>query len=241
MSLPLWAQSLHTEPRPSSDSDFGSSLDSRLVASSTTEGPARTTRMYMAPEVLAAETRNSSSDIYSLGCVFIELFFALFLRREVNVDNFSTAMFGLHDELNILDLDDAEGRCIRACILSMTKEDPSRRLPMSSVVKMICTKNGFCCHICQICQVPQQPWQESPELPVARGGLKVSGQIVSGQMAFGQMASGQMASGQNVFVHVTGDVIRAERDEGPTVGIKQRAIDSHTKTTHPSRLLAGSA
>lgn len=48
---------------PILDSDFGNSLDSRLADSSTTEGPARATKRYMAPEVMASESRNSASDV----------------------------------------------------------------------------------------------------------------------------------------------------------------------------------
>jgi serine/threonine protein kinase len=57
--------------------DFGLSIDSKLLDNSTTEGPTEMTRRYAAPEVLSGGHKNSSSDIYSLGCVFIEIYSAL--------------------------------------------------------------------------------------------------------------------------------------------------------------------
>ncbi|EKG22289.1 hypothetical protein MPH_00356 [Macrophomina phaseolina MS6] len=59
--------------------DFGSSLDWKDMDSSTTAGtPEGFTRRYAAPEVLRDDKRNSSSDIFSLGCVFLELATYLF-------------------------------------------------------------------------------------------------------------------------------------------------------------------
>jgi serine/threonine protein kinase len=57
--------------------DFGLSLDSTQSDNSTTEGPTDMSRRYAAPEVIKGQPRNSSSDVFSLGCVFIEIFFAI--------------------------------------------------------------------------------------------------------------------------------------------------------------------
>jgi serine/threonine protein kinase len=59
--------------------DFGSSKDATKPGESTTEGvPDFLTRKYSPPEVLAYTKRNYAADIYSLGCVYIELLSALF-------------------------------------------------------------------------------------------------------------------------------------------------------------------
>lgn len=53
--------------------DFGLSRDSTDCTGSTTSGPAMMTPRYCAPEVATQSPRNSSSDIWSLGCVFLEM------------------------------------------------------------------------------------------------------------------------------------------------------------------------
>jgi serine/threonine protein kinase len=54
--------------------DFGVSLDwENLTRSTTTEDPAKSL-VYCAPEVARGEKRNGSADIWSLGCVFLEMF-----------------------------------------------------------------------------------------------------------------------------------------------------------------------
>jgi serine/threonine protein kinase len=57
--------------------DFGVSVDWTEYGQSTTIGPTALTPRYAAPEVAASEPRNSSSDIWSLGCVFLEIWTAL--------------------------------------------------------------------------------------------------------------------------------------------------------------------
>ena len=59
--------------------DFGYSLDYSAIGRSTTTGmPNAFTRKYCAPEVSDYEPRNSKSDIFSLGCVFLEILCALY-------------------------------------------------------------------------------------------------------------------------------------------------------------------
>lgn len=54
--------------------DFGISLDFSQVGHSTTTGnPQAFTRRYCAPEVIDWGGRNSKSDVFSLGCVFLEI------------------------------------------------------------------------------------------------------------------------------------------------------------------------
>lgn len=54
--------------------DFGISRDWSLSENSTTEGDVlKFTRRYCAPEVFGRDPRNTSSDMWSLGCVFLEI------------------------------------------------------------------------------------------------------------------------------------------------------------------------
>ena len=54
--------------------DFGIALDSTELPSDTTVGPPGPfTRPYVAPEVARAQPRNLSADIWSLGCVFLDI------------------------------------------------------------------------------------------------------------------------------------------------------------------------
>lgn len=58
--------------------DFGYSFDYSVIGQSTTTGmPDALTRRYCAPEVSDWGPRNSKSDIFSLGCVFLELLGAI--------------------------------------------------------------------------------------------------------------------------------------------------------------------
>jgi serine/threonine protein kinase len=57
--------------------DFGISIDWTEYGQSTTVGPTAMTPRYCAPKVAAYEPRNSSSDVWSLGCVFLEMFAVL--------------------------------------------------------------------------------------------------------------------------------------------------------------------
>ncbi|KAI4959040.1 hypothetical protein J4E86_002760 [Alternaria arbusti] len=58
--------------------DFGLSYDYGDIGQSTTTGnPQGITKRYCAPEVAEWERRNTKSDVFSLGCVFIEILLAL--------------------------------------------------------------------------------------------------------------------------------------------------------------------
>lgn len=53
--------------------DFGLARDSLEATYSISDGPSGFSARYCAPEVAAFETRDSSSDIWSLGCVYLEM------------------------------------------------------------------------------------------------------------------------------------------------------------------------
>ncbi|KAH0536387.1 hypothetical protein FGG08_006737 [Glutinoglossum americanum] len=68
--------------------DFGLSFDWSDFSRSETEGPTGRTLKYCAPEVAACGPRNSSSDIWSLGCVFLEMAATLKGETVATMDNF---------------------------------------------------------------------------------------------------------------------------------------------------------
>ncbi|KAH7081316.1 kinase-like domain-containing protein [Paraphoma chrysanthemicola] len=62
--------------------DFGYSRDYSLFEHDVTKGPVDAqTKRYSAPEVLLRDERDSKADIYSLGCVFLEIFYAIVWGR----------------------------------------------------------------------------------------------------------------------------------------------------------------
>ncbi|KAI1210053.1 kinase-like protein [Annulohypoxylon truncatum] len=68
--------------------DFGISLDWSTSLQTTTDEEKRKTPKYCAPEVHEDKPRNSKSDIWSLGCVFLEMFTVLKGEKRSYVDNF---------------------------------------------------------------------------------------------------------------------------------------------------------
>lgn len=68
--------------------DFGIALDWEHLSRSTTTADSGKTWLYAAPEVARYEKRNTSSDIWSLGCVFLEMITVLKGESVVNMRNF---------------------------------------------------------------------------------------------------------------------------------------------------------
>ncbi|KAH7082031.1 kinase-like domain-containing protein, partial [Paraphoma chrysanthemicola] len=81
--------------------DFGIARDTTLFQDSATTGPAiKATRKYAAPEVLADASRRSSSDVFSLGCVFVEIFASLNIAFSIpDTQRFSDSMDSIHEQL----------------------------------------------------------------------------------------------------------------------------------------------
>ncbi|KAI4909040.1 uncharacterized protein J4E92_010739 [Alternaria infectoria] len=71
--------------------DFGTALDWSSSGSSITATAAPTTPRYCAPEVMAYTERNSSSDIWSFGCVFLEMWTVLRSRTLEELKTYMTA------------------------------------------------------------------------------------------------------------------------------------------------------
>lgn len=64
--------------------DFGIAKAYRSAAESFTDGPTSFTRTYAAPEVVMQDTRSYTADIFSLGCVFMEMFASMISTKEVD-------------------------------------------------------------------------------------------------------------------------------------------------------------
>jgi serine/threonine protein kinase len=54
--------------------DFGHAKAYRSAEESSTDSPTSSTRTYAAPEAVIQDTRGFPADIFSLGCVFMEIF-----------------------------------------------------------------------------------------------------------------------------------------------------------------------
>ncbi|KAF2996448.1 hypothetical protein E8E13_003841 [Curvularia kusanoi] len=132
--------------------DFGYSLDSSQNSHSTSEGtPSFLTRRYCAPEVRQYEKRNSSSDVWSLGCVLIEIFSALTGLLEIDEKRlYSDTMPVLHGKLvNPASVPDRYLFLINI-LLDMTSVEASKRPNCQSFQKSLSSFHAFSCHKCQI-------------------------------------------------------------------------------------------
>ena len=74
--------------------DFGIALDWESLGRSTTTDDAGKTWIYCAPEVAQYEKRNLSSDIWSLGCVFLEMTTVLKGHRITDMQEFLKGLHG---------------------------------------------------------------------------------------------------------------------------------------------------
>ena len=114
--------------------DFGYSFDSNGFSRSTTEGrPGFLTRKYSAPEVLEHEKRNSKSDIYSLGCVFIDLLSALTLitSSEQEINCYFESMSDIYESFNASQFPLQYSHLPRI-VKEMTARDSSKRFMLHS-------------------------------------------------------------------------------------------------------------
>ncbi|KAF3050774.1 hypothetical protein E8E11_010240 [Didymella keratinophila] len=64
--------------------DFGISRAYASAEESNTDSPTSCTRIYAAPEVALQDTRGFAADVFSLGCVFLEIFSALLSIGAIN-------------------------------------------------------------------------------------------------------------------------------------------------------------
>jgi serine/threonine protein kinase len=153
---------IYTDLR-SGDCDFGLSVDSAGAPDSTTRGPLTTgTTKYMAPEVQASEPRNSTSDTFALGCVFLELLYASALSQWIYENNFSEAMLRLHEDLNRHRSRLGAQSFLVDHILGMTAHDHRARPEATTLALAICNRPGFCCEQCATYEIVSASSSELP-------------------------------------------------------------------------------
>ncbi|KAJ8115582.1 hypothetical protein OPT61_g2790 [Boeremia exigua] len=128
--------------------DFGYSLDTSQFSTSATDGtPNFLTKRYAAPEVLDNESRNSSSDIWSLGCVFIEILSALTLAFKVDHDTFFS---GTIEELHkiLREIKSSECSPIPETIMKMTSLTATHRPKSQEIAAQLTKHTQYCCNSC---------------------------------------------------------------------------------------------
>jgi serine/threonine protein kinase len=153
-----------------------------MFENSSTVGPTEMTRKYAAPGVLSGADKNSSSDIFSLGCVFIQMYSALtgmnLFINEPNF-NFSASMSTLHIFLCQKN-PDFEEYPVPCAIFPMTTKDPDQRWTAHKLWQHLATIPGYSCGNCAINKTlssdgHQRPTgrQDSPEQDPPRPTKKV--------------------------------------------------------------------
>lgn len=142
--------------------DFGIARSYLSVEDSETEGPTMFTRRYAAPEVTDRDIRGLSADIFSLGCVFVEMFTFLMLpeyERGIGklLSMFDAHMYGdssyqanipvvrkfLRDLEKPLDFDFPMGTLCRV-VLRMIDECPNHRLTADQLASRL-NVSEHCC------------------------------------------------------------------------------------------------
>ncbi|KAI4931250.1 hypothetical protein J4E85_003840 [Alternaria conjuncta] len=110
--------------------DFGASKDTIKDGHNTTEGkPDFLTRKYSAPEVLEYEKRNFSADVFSLGCVFVEILLrlcGLTEQENLKAEGYSGILNALHTQLASAELPSSVS-CLREIVVSMTLTEATGR------------------------------------------------------------------------------------------------------------------
>ncbi|KAJ4292486.1 hypothetical protein N0V90_009148 [Kalmusia sp. IMI 367209] len=138
--------------------DFGYSLDSSLEGHSTTAGrPDFLTRRYSAPEVVDFMPRNSRSDVFSLGCVFLEVLCALTKVVDIDSDQcYYERMRSIHTQMSG-SIIPTSLQFLAKIIISMTLANSAERSTAAEVADKLRGHLGFSCNRCQPPQITKLP------------------------------------------------------------------------------------
>jgi serine/threonine protein kinase len=130
--------------------DFGFSLDSSKADQSTTTGrPEFWTRRYSAPEVLEYEDRNSGSDVFSLGCVYIEMLSVMNPQlRSAGKVCFGEEIEQVHTLMNASEAPTTFLADLAPLCISMTQRARSSRPNASQAFEIIQKLPGYVCSQC---------------------------------------------------------------------------------------------
>jgi serine/threonine protein kinase len=139
--------------------DFGYSFDSNDFTRSTTEGPAEyLTRRYSAPEVIDGGNKNSKSDVFSLGCVFVDMF--LIMNRRIRAHSkafFWVMMNSLHEQI-LSTATSAMLDILPDIIVRMTALKSSSRLCSTHTAAYLLQRTNL--HCTQCASTPIDDWME---------------------------------------------------------------------------------
>jgi serine/threonine protein kinase len=132
--------------------DFGAAKDTIKDGECTTEGkPEFLTRKYCAPEVLEHDKRNYAADVYSLGCIFVDILFAmspLVDHEQKPGQHFSDIMDDVHLELLSAKVP-ATLSFLSNLTVSMTMREPTKRPESPVIVTELCCNPEICCTACR--------------------------------------------------------------------------------------------
>jgi serine/threonine protein kinase len=144
--------------------DFGASKDTKKDGQCTTEGrPESLTRRFCAPEVLEYDKRNFAADVYSLGCVFVEMLVRLSHLTEhddLEEEGYAGIMESLHAILPSAKIS-PKVACLLDLILLMTLKEPSRRPDSETLATNICCHEGLSCLQCHSVRLDSRPQPQS--------------------------------------------------------------------------------
>jgi serine/threonine protein kinase len=134
--------------------DFGYSRDCSLTNSASEGRPAFLSRRYSAPEVIDYDTRSYPSDVFSLGCVFMEILSALFPAFRPDSDaHFANMIQGLHIQLGAAQIP-ADMSFLPGVITLMTLKDPNARATAQLTYNALSAHDAYSCRKC--CLPPPQ-------------------------------------------------------------------------------------
>ncbi|OCL15133.1 kinase-like protein [Glonium stellatum] len=161
--------------------DFGISRVYDTAFESNTDSPTPFTRAYAAPEVVAQETRGLSADIFSLGCVFVEILTTLASSKHTDVrqilteirennPDFDTSFHANSSRIRSMLLDPICDYLpqqfptyildVKLIVRSMLEVDPYSR-PTSEQVKEALVQGA---HPCGCQHAEQEPFETAPEV-----------------------------------------------------------------------------
>lgn len=153
--------------------DFGISRNYPNGTDTGTYGPTSFTLAYCAPEVVAQERRGRAADIYSLGCVFAEIYTVLAGKSVDNLLRYiaapyhecSKTLYKWMDDLSFAHLGSSKSRrlvkTIATLIRGMLQDDPSNRSTYGMVQESLDFVGGA---LWACCQRPPEQYECRQEL-----------------------------------------------------------------------------
>jgi serine/threonine protein kinase len=121
--------------------DFGISLNWENLSRSTTTEDTAKSLLYCAPEVARFEKRNTSADVWSLGCVFVEMLTVIkgrtieeqrqFFKQRTDNPRFYENISGAQEwvkQLQQMDPSQTSDSFVADCILRLIKDNPNERM-----------------------------------------------------------------------------------------------------------------